>query len=307
MRRIFTIGETVLDLIFKQDKELFAKPGGAMLNSAVSLGRLGIPISFITEVGDDRAGGYILEFLHQNNVDTSHCYRFKKGQTALALAFLDKNDNAGYSFYKNYPVERMGQKMPTVTSQDIVLFGSFFAITTEVRTPLMNFIKYAKRQNAIILYDPNFRKPHLHELPDIKDDILENILYSSIVRGSDEDFKLIFNVPGADEAFNIVKDNGCSFLIYTASDKSVEFRSEQYSFSSPVPRVNTVSTIGAGDSFNAGIIYNLVVHGLYNNDLANVKKEVWEAIVNSATVFGSHVCTHYDNYITHSFARQARK
>jgi fructokinase len=192
MRKVFTIGETVLDLIFKRNKILFAKPGGAMLNSAVSLGRLSIPVSFITEIGEDNAGSYILEFLHQNDVDTSYCYRFKKGQTALALAFLDEHENADYSFYKNYPNERMNQEMPLVSSNDIVLFGSFFAITREVRIPLMNFIKHATQQNAIILYDPNFRKPHLHELPEIRDDILENISYSSIVRGSDEDFNLIF-------------------------------------------------------------------------------------------------------------------
>lgn len=306
MRKVFTIGETVLDLIFKRNKILFAKPGGAMLNSAVSLGKLSIPVSFITEVGEDNAGNYILEFLHQNDVDTSYCYRFIKGQTALALAFLDEHENADYSFYKNYPIERMKQKMPLVSSKDIVLFGSFFAITREVRIPLMNFIKQANRNNAIILYDPNFRKPHLHELPEIRDDILENISYSSIVRGSDEDFKLIFNVSGVDEAFDIIKENGCSFLIYTAGDKPVEFRSTNLSLSFPVPHTKSLSTIGAGDSFNAGIIYNLVVHGLYNNDLANVKKEVWGAIVKSAIGFGSHVCTHYDNYITHDFAKQVR-
>ena len=189
---------------------------------------------------------------------------------------------------------------------DIILFGSFFAITREVRTPLINFIKHAKLQNAIILYDPNFRKPHLHELPEIKDDILENISYSSIVRGSDEDFNLMFNASDANEAFEIVNGRGCSFLIYTSGDKPVEFRSKNISLSIPVQQVRPVSTIGAGDSFNAGIIYNLLVHGLYNNDLANVKKEVWETIVISAISFGSHVCTHYDNYITLDFAKQVR-
>jgi len=306
MRKVFTIGETVLDLIFDREKKLFAKAGGAMLNSAVSLGRLDIPVSFITEIGEDNAGNYIQEFLHQNNVGTYHCYRFKNGQTALALAFLDDNENADYSFYKNYPKKRMIQKMPLVSSNDIVLFGSFFAITQEVREPLINFIKHAKLQNAIILYDPNFRKPHLHELPEIKDDILENISYSTIVRGSDEDFNLMFNASNANDAFEIVNGKGCSFLIYTSGDKPVEFRSKKISFSMPVQQIKPVSTIGAGDSFNAGIIYNLFINNIHNDNLGGVKEDVWKGIIKSAIKFGSHVCTHYDNYISYDFAKQIR-
>jgi len=306
MRKVFAIGETVLDLIFDQSKKINAKPGGAMLNSAVSLGRLDVPVSFITEIGDDNVGNFILEFLNQNVVDTSYCYQFKDGQTSLALAFLDEKENADYSFYKNYPGKRMIQKLPLVSSRDIVLYGSFFAITREVREPLITFIKHAIKNNAVVLYDPNFRKPHLKELSEIKKDILENIACSSIVRGSDEDFKLIFDADNAAEAFKIVNENGCSFLIYTSSDKSVEFRSGKYSFSFPVLPIETKSTIGAGDSFNAGLIYNLIVYDLLNDDLENVKEEMWKSILNSAAKFGSHACTHFDNYITDDFARQIK-
>ena len=306
MRKVYTLGETLLDLIFDQSKKPIAKPGGAMLNSAVSLGRLNVPVSFITEIGNDHAGNYMKEFLNQNGVETAYTYYFNDGQTALALAFLDDKKNAEYSFYKNYPEERMAQQLPLLSSDDIVLFGSFFATTHEVRSPLMKFIYQAKQQNAIILYDPNFRKPHLHELPKIKDYILDNISYASIVRGSDEDFKLIFNVSTADEAFGIIKENRCSFLIYTASDKSVEFRSVNILISIEVPQIKTLSTIGAGDTFNAGLIFNLLKHELYNDDLVDVKKEMWEAIIKSAIEFGSHVCTQYDNYITHNFAKQIK-
>ncbi len=306
MRKIYTIGETVLDLIFDPLKNVIPKPGGAMLNSSVSLGRLDMPVSFITEIGEDNAGKYILKFLYQNGVDTSFAYNFNKGQTALALAFLDENENAEYSFYKNYPTERMSQELPVLSSNDIVLFGSFFAITREVRNPLMNFIKQAKQQNTIILYDPNFRKPHLHELPEIKRDLLENISYASIVRGSDEDFKLIFNTNNADETFEIIKANGCSLLVYTSSNKLVEFRSPDISISLQIPPIKTLSTIGAGDNFNAGLIFSLHKLGLFNNDLLKVNKKMWETILKTAIEFGSHVCTHYDNYITQEFASRIK-
>lgn len=306
MRKVITIGETVFDLIFNKSQEVNPKPGGAMLNSSVSLGRLSIPVSFISEIGDDLAGNFIMDFLAKNGVDTSFCYQFKNGQTALALAFLDQKNNADYSFYKNYPKKRLTQKLPLLNKHDILLFGSFFAITQEVRKPLVEFMIQSQKQDAIIIYDPNFRKPHLHELPEVKDDILENISFSSIVRGSDEDFKLIFDADTADEVFQILSQIGCPFLIYTSSDKTVEFRSAEISISLQVPPIKTISTIGAGDTFNAGIVYKLVKLDLRNKDLFSIKKEVWEDIIKSAINFGSHVCTHYDNYITHDFVNQIK-
>ena len=105
-RKTFTIGEIVYDIVFKNGKPISANPGGAMLNTAVSLGRLGLPVSLISELGKDKVGENIIQFLKSNNVDADNIFRFSKGNTALALAFLDDKNNASYDFYKSYPVKR---------------------------------------------------------------------------------------------------------------------------------------------------------------------------------------------------------
>ena len=262
MRKIYTIGETVYDIIFKNDQPVSAKAGGAMLNTSVSLGRLGLPVSFISEIGKDQAGINIMDFLNENKVHTRYVDQFSDGKTAIALAFLDEQENAGYSFYKLYPPERLNIDLPEPDEGDFVLFGSFFAITSEVRTRLISFIKGASQNISLIIYDPNFRRPHLKDLPVVKDLILENIGLSSIVRGSDEDFELIFDCTNAEQAFKILTDEGCKFLVYTRSNRSVEFLSDKIAFSMEVPEIKPVSTIGAGDSFNAGLIYFLFSNGI---------------------------------------------
>ena len=103
MPHIYAIGETIYDIIFKNDEPLTAKAGGAMLNTAVSLGRLGLTIHLVSEYATDRAGDIINGFLHDNGVDTSLIYRYKDGKTALSLAFLNDAGEAKYSFYKIYP------------------------------------------------------------------------------------------------------------------------------------------------------------------------------------------------------------
>lgn len=186
-RKIFTIGEIVYDIIFKNGKPVSSNPGGAMLNTAVSLGRLGLPISLISELGRDNIGQSIIQFLKMNNVDTGNIYNFEKGNTALALAFLDENNNASYDFYKSYPARRLDEKLPIVGENDIVMFGSFFALSPEVREPLLKFLHQASRNNALIIYDPNIRKSSNILNSKAHEFLAENIAIADIVRASDED------------------------------------------------------------------------------------------------------------------------
>jgi fructokinase len=107
MRRIYGIGETVLDIIFKEGQPQAAKAGGSVLNSVVSMGRIGLPVSFISEYGLDNVGDLIDRFLKDNGVNTSSVYRFRDGSTSLALAFLNEKNDASYTFYKEFPPKRL--------------------------------------------------------------------------------------------------------------------------------------------------------------------------------------------------------
>ena len=150
-RKIFTIGETVYDIIFSEGQIVAGKAGGSMLNASVSLGRLGMEVVFISEVGQDDLGNLIINFLKENGIKTGFIHQFKDGKTPVALAFLDQHQNARYTFYKQYPNIRLSQPFPEVTENDIVLFGSFFSISTEVREPVVNFVRKARQAGAIII------------------------------------------------------------------------------------------------------------------------------------------------------------
>jgi len=307
MRKVFTIGETVFDIILKNGKIQTGKAGGSMLNSSVSLGRLGIDVSFVSEIGADKVGDLINKFLHENHVSTSFISRFDDGKTPIALAFLDQNQNASYSFYKIYPDKRLQQPFPEITSNDIVLFGSFFSISPQVRQPLIGFIKKASDSGAIILYDPNIRKPHRNEIPNLKNLIFENISFSDIIRGSDEDFKTMFDVSTFQEAAEITKNYGNPILIYTAGGDNVQLQADKETGYFSVPDIKPRSTIGAGDNFNAGIIYALLRQNIFKNDLKSLEKNQWRKIVNTGISLSQEVCKSYNNYISASFAKRFLK
>jgi fructokinase len=301
MRKVLGFGETVLDIIFKEGRPVAAKPGGSVLNSFITLGRLGWNPCFISEYGTDDVGELIESTLIENGVSTEYVNRFSEGQSALALAFLDDNSNAAYSFYRNFPQKRL-QKLPdNIIKDDIVLFGSIYASTSAVRSSVVNFLDSATEKGGLILYDPNFRKAHIGELHEIKPRILENIRYADIIRGSDEDFRLIFGLGDVGEIPDKI-DIESKILIYTTNSGEVTVLAgnEQYKF--PVENIVPVSTIGAGDSFNAGIIHYLLSKKILKEDLSDLDRYDLDGMVSAGIRFATSVCMSYDNYISREFA-----
>jgi fructokinase len=298
MPTVFALGETVFDIIFRNDQPVAARAGGSTLNTAVSLGRCGIPVELITETGDDEIAKIILGFLAENGVGTRYVQRYEKLTTAIALAFLDPDNNAHYSFYKQFPDERLTSDFPAVTARDVVLFGSSFAITKPIREKVVHFIRYAKEQGALILYDPNFRSAHFTEPELLRPWILENIQLSDIIRGSDEDFLNIFGVPNSGEAYRMIHENGNGMLIYTKNRMGVEFVNETMAFEVPVPSILPVSTIGAGDAFNGGVLFSLIQKNITKGSLGRMTKEDWETVINRGIRFSENVCLSYDNYVS---------
>ncbi|MEI6681977.1 MAG: carbohydrate kinase [Bacteroidota bacterium] len=298
--RVFCIGETVLDIIFSENQPVAAKPGGSMLNSSVSLGRAGVRVDFISALGNDHAGDLVMDFLAENHVSTGGILRYHDWNTSLALAFLDKQRNAEYTFYKEFPGDERWFSPPATAQGDIILFGSFFALTERIREPILSFIRQARRSGAFIIYDPNFRRSHLAGLEKTRPMIIENIAVADLVRGSDEDFQHIFSANTALEAYRHLAEAGCPSLVYTKNKAGVEWISPLGHHVAAVPQIDPVSTIGAGDAFNAGIIHALL------QEKGNPSSFNPDHILRTAIKFSENVCMSMDNYISAEFAGTLR-
>lgn len=303
MRKIYAIGETLYDIIFKDGQPQAGKPGGAMLNSTVSLGRIGLPVSLISEYGNDDIGRIIDKFLNDNGVSTGFADHFLDGKTALAIAVLDKKNDAHYTFYKNYPAKRLEMEFPSIYKDDIILCGSIYAITREIRQKFTGFIKKAGENGGIVVYDPNFRTAHASELEELKPLIIENMQMAGMVRGSDEDFKNIFGASTPDDAWKVVSKY-CKCLVYTASSEGVFVRTTGFSGRFPVKKIRPISTIGAGDNFNAGMITAIYKNNIFREELEQMGEEKWLKVVSTGIDFATDVCLSYENYIGLALAKR---
>ena len=306
MRKVFGFGETVLDIIFKDGQPVAAKPGGSILNALVSLGRLGWNPRFISEYARDEVGTLIESYLTENGVNTGYVNRFVDGKSALALAFLDSDNNASYSFYKDFPDERLQELPSDLDAGDIILFGSIYASSREVRDSVLRFLELGKERGTLIVYDPNFRKAHLAELEELKPRIIENIAYADIVRGSDEDFRLVFGLDDPAEVAQQI-NTGSKLLLYTQNEGDVQVFHKSSQLTIPSEKIDPVSTIGAGDNFNAGLLHFLLKSGITRRDFKEISKNEILTMASYGVKFATHVCQHYDNYISREFAEEMKR
>ena len=259
MQRVIGIGETVLDILFKNDQPQKAVPGGSTFNSIVSLGRAGVPCVMITQTGSDHIGDMICDFLRKNGVSDEFVCRKPNTKSHITLAFLDENNDAQYEFYKDHATDLLdelkSERVKELMSEgDIVLFGSFFAINPVIRPVTRKLLTEAHEAGAWLYYDVNFRKNHIAELPVILPNIEENMRLASVVRGSMEDFDYLFGLQDADAIYERVKPL-CSTLILTDGARAIRVYESNKMTMFNVPKIDTVSTVGAGDNFNAGYIY----------------------------------------------------
>ena len=293
--KIVGIGETVFDIVFKDGKPQAAVPGGSVFNAIISLGRTagtdasgsaaggsaagaflaGVSASggtvasstaarcaaprviMATQMGKDNVAEIITGFMRRNNVETTHAICVEGRQSTISLAMLDSRNDARYEFFRDSAMPKFQTPDIEFEPGDILLFGSFFAISPATRLQVRELVARARSQGAIIYYDINFRKGPHGNSPHIKDYIEENCALSTIVRGSSEDIGNIYGECTAEEAYRDHISSLCSNFICTKGADSTEVFSPGFHAIYPVHKIETLSTIGAGDNFNAGVVYTL--------------------------------------------------
>lgn len=306
MRKVIGIGETILDILFRDGQPQAAVPGGSVYNAVISLGRMGQNVTFISETGNDRVGEMILANMRENGVDTANVNVFPEGKSPVSLAFLNERNDAEYIFYKDYPRQRLEVNMPEISSDDIIMIGSYFAITPVLRDKVKELLDRAHDAGAIIYYDVNFRSTHANEAIKLMPTIIENFEYADILRGSTEDFQNMFRQPDADKVYSNHVGFYCPNFICTDADGDVRLRTKHVCKDYPVTPLKAVSTIGAGDNFNAGVIYGLLKYRVRRADLAELTEADWDAIICCGMDFSADVCKSVSNSVSKEFAESYR-
>ncbi len=258
-------------------------------------------------------GNIVCSYLEENGI-SSNCVE-RNGKSHISLAFLNEKNDAEYTFYKDHPKDKASMAMPEINKDDIVLFGSYYAINPVIRQKVRSIIDYAHKQGAIIYYDVNFRASHAHERDVVMPNIEENFAYADIVRGSNEDFQIVYQESNYNSIYKKIYDEqgtslrAAKVMIYTCGPEPTILKpNTEEEVVMPIKPIKTISTIGAGDNFNAGFIFSLIRDNITKADLQKgLSEEQWQSILTTAQAFSAECCQSIDNSVSIEFAEKIKR
>ena len=290
MKKVIAIGEALIDFIphekgraLNNVENFLRVPGGAPLNVAAAVAKLGGKSQMLTELGQDGFGDAILNEVKPLGVDVSRISRTKEANTALAFVSLREDGERDFSFYRN-PSADMLLSAEEICSEDfnerdILHFCSVSLIDAPIKEAHRRAIEIAKEKGCLISFDPNVRLPLWKQPEDCRKAILEFLPLSNIVKISDEELEFITGIKDEKEALDSLLTGDVKVIIYTKGTNGAEFITKERVIFSPSFKVSAQDTTGAGDSFIGSLLYQ-VAEGEYSlEELVTLSEEKVQEIL----------------------------
>ena len=265
---ILCCGEALIDMIpapTTADRDGFVPyAGGAVFNTSIALGRLGIRTGMLTGLSSDMFGQQLSDALQASHVDTSHVITSARPTT---LAFVQLQDgHASYSFFDENSAGRMlsTDDLPEVSGEVSSLYFGGISLACEPGASTYAALLEREGSTRAVMIDPNIRTTFIEDADLYRDRLDRMIALADIVKVSDEDLNWIIPDPlSLDEKIKRVQAKGPSVVILTrGGDGATGFLADGTEVNVPARRVEIVDTVGAGDTFNAGVLAKLSTLGM---------------------------------------------
>lgn len=247
------IGESLIDRVEDPANSRHREtPGGSPLNVAVALGRLGLSTALRTQLGADRRGRRIRAHAAAAGVslvgDADTLAR-----TSTSAAVLDADGAAQYAFDIEWSVTPMGAARP---ASRIIHTGSLAAFLAPGCDSVLSDIRDARR-SCLVSFDPNIR-PRIQRDPARARDRAEQLVaLADVVKASDEDIRWLYPGVAVDAVLEHWVECGAGTAVATLGASGAIGLTRSSRTAVPAAPANVVDTVGAGDSFTAGLLAGL--------------------------------------------------
>ena len=282
------IGEALVDVV-QRSSGIEAHVGGSPLNVAVGLARLDHPVQFIGRYGRDAYGDSIAAHLRSSSVMVPLPPDEKP--TSVATAQIDDDGAATYAFDLAWQLPGLAGRLPLMLQGSTLLHtGSIATFLEPGAAEVIAAVEHA-HPSSTISFDPNCRPSIITDVEYARTQAERFVVLSDVVKASDEDLEWLY--PGVDPVesarrwLSLGGEEGPALVVVTRGSRGPWGITRAGETQISAPSVNVVDTVGAGDSFMAGLLSAIVDHGLdgaqNRSDLRAMPVETLTAIMDHAT------------------------
>ncbi len=284
---ILCAGEALIDMLPRTTttgEDAFAPyAGGAVFNTAIALGRLGAPTGFFSGVSTDFLGELLVSSLTESHVDSGLLHRSARPTTVAFVRLV--NGQASYAFYDEGTAGRMltSADLPRLPDDVNAAFFGGISLMAEPCGSAYEAMMLREAPHRVCMIDPNIRPSFIADETAYRARIGRMLAVADIVKVSDEDLTWLMG-PGhiADRAGELLA-LGPKLVFITEGGEGARGYTAEHEVVMKAQKVTVVDTVGAGDTFNAGVLAELHRAGLLNKaSIATLSQGAIEAALSLA-------------------------
>lgn len=259
---ILCCGEALIDMIpakTEAGEGFVPHTGGAVYNTAIALGRLGAKTGMVSGLSSDLFGAQLTADLNASHVDTSHVVMSDRPTTLAFVKLVD--GHATYVFYDENSAGRMitAADMPTLPADTKAAFFGGISLACEPGADAYAAFAQQAASTCLCMMDPNIRPGFIQDEAAYRARLNMMFATADIVKVSDEDLAwLITDISAVSDQAQALQALGPQIVIVTqGKEGATAYLPGEKTVSVPAELVEVVDTVGAGDTFNAGVLARL--------------------------------------------------
>lgn len=262
--------------------------GGAVFNTAIALGRLGAQVGMLSGLSSDMFGRQLVDGLKASHVDVSHVVLSDR-PTTLAFVRL-VGGHATYDFYDENSAGRMitPEDMPALSSEVSALYFGGISLACEPGADAYAELLARNAEGRAVMIDPNIRPGFIKDIERYRQRLDRMLALSDIVKVSDEDLNWINPAPLSlrDKVAELLKKGPSVVILTRGGEGATGYLANGEEVQVPAVKAEIVDTVGAGDTFNAGVLAKMSELGqLHKSALVTLAPEV----LSEALAYGARV------------------
>jgi fructokinase len=293
---VTVVGEALIDLLPGNDpRDYRAHAGGSPFNVAVALARLGARTALMARLADHGFGQILRDRAAAEGIELGAAARAAE-PTTLAIVSLDGVGQASYDFYVEGTADWQWtdaelRKLPRDT--EVLHFGSIASWTPPGSERIEQLVRDVRARNqTLVSYDPNVRPAVLESASRGRTLVERSVRQAHVVKAGCEDVEWLYPSHPLDEVCSHWQELGAALVVITDGARgALAYRDRRRPLRRPGRAIQLVDTIGAGDSFTAGLLSGLVRRGLHAPErLAAIPEAALTEVLDEAVLVSSMTC-----------------